>query len=111
MESETFNFREIMESRRNAVADSLCAINATEVKALTDELFPYVDHPWLEKFAEVVSDPASGTFYHAVVDERVHVLYCHGKNIGMWFILGVGKGPLQPEQLEIMRKVVEGDRD
>jgi hypothetical protein len=77
------------------------------LKALTDELFPGADHPWLEKFSEVVSDPASGTIHHAMTDDHIHVLYCHDKNIGMWFIRGSGKGPLQPEQLQIMREIVE----
>ena len=107
MEPEHFNIKEVMESRRHAVEESLNSISVADLKALTDELFPYVDHPWLEKFSEIVSDPASGTFHHAVVDDRVHVLYCRGQNIGLWFIRGFGKGPLQPEHLEIMREIVE----
>jgi len=107
MEIENCNIKEIMECRRHAVEESLNTISAAELKALTDELFPDVTHPWLEKFSEVVSDSASGTFHHAIVDDRVHVLYCHDKNIGMWFIRGIGKGPLQPEQLKIMREIVE----
>lgn len=107
MEHETFDIKEIMESRRHDAEESLRTISVVELKALTDALFPDVTHPWLERFSEVVSDPASGTFYQAIVDERVHVLYCHDKNIGMWFIEGIGKGPLQPAQLEIMRKMVE----
>lgn len=107
MPTEQTNINEMMESRRHAVAESLRPISVAEVAALTEELFPSVDHPWLEKFSEVVNDPASGTFHHAMADDQVHVLYCHDKNIGMWFIRGVGKGPLQPEHLEIMREIVE----
>lgn len=107
MQPENLNIKEIMESRRHAVERSLSTISLAELKALTDELFPYVDHPWLEKFSGVVSDPASGTFHHAMADDRVHVLYCDNKNIGMWFIRGSGKGPLQPEELKIMREIVE----
>ena len=75
MEHEDLNIKEVMESRRHAVEESLKTINLEELKALTDELFPCVDHPWLEKFSEVVSDPASGTFHHAMADDHVHVLY------------------------------------
>ena len=96
-----------MESRRHEAEESLRTISVAELKTLTDALFPDVTHPWLEKFSEVVSDPASGTFLHAIVDECAHVLYCHTKNIGMWFIQDIGKGPLQPDQLEIMREIVE----
>ena len=107
MQNEELNIKEVMESRRHAVEESLHTISVAELKALTDELFPYVDHPWLEKFSEVVNDPASGTFHHAMADDRIHVLYCHDKDIGMWFIRGIGKGPLQPDQLKIMREIVE----
>jgi len=107
MEHEDLNIDEIIESRRKSVEKSLRQISAVELKALTTELFPFSDHPWLEKFLEVVNDPASGTFHHAIVDGRVNVLYCHDKHIGMWFIRGSGKGPLQPEQLEIMQEIVE----
>jgi len=107
MQDEQLNIKEVIESRRHAVEESLHTISAADVKALTDELFPDVNHPWLEKFAEVVSDPASGTFHHAMVDDRVHILYCHDKGIGMWFIRGIGKAPLQPEELKVMRGIVE----
>ena len=105
MEHENLNLKEVMESRHHAVEESLRIISVDELKALTDELFPYADHPWLETFLNVVSDPTSGTFHHAVTDDRldevklpIHILYCHDKEIGMWFIRGSGKGPLQPEE-------------
>ena len=108
MQNEELDIKVAMESQHHAVEESLDAISAAELKALTDELFPYFDHPWLAKFSEVVNDPASGTFHHAVVDDRVHVLYCHAKDIGLWFIRGIGIGPLQSEHLGIMRGIVEG---
>ena len=108
MEQESFNFKEIMETRRHEVSESLRTISVAELKALTDELFPYVDHPWLEKFSSVINDPSSGTIRHAIVDDHVHVLYCHDKDIGMWFIRGSGKGPLEPVHLKIMKEIVEG---
>ena len=107
MEHENLNVKEIMESRRHTIDESLRTISVAELKALTDELFPYTDDPWLEKFSDVINDPASGTIHHAMADHRIHVLYCHDKQIGMWFIQGIGKGPLQPEQLEMMREIVE----
>ena len=108
MEQENFNFDEIRETRHHDVSASLRTISVVELKALTDELFPYVDHPWLEKFSSVINDPSSGIMRHAIVDHHVHVLYCHDKDIGMWFIRGSGMGPLQPEQLEIMKEIVAG---
>lgn len=110
MEQENFNFEEIMETRRHEVSESLRPISAAELKALTDEIFPDVTHPWLEKFSGVINDPSSGTIHHAIVDDRVHILYCHDKDIGMWFIPSVGKGPLEPIHLKLIKEIVEGGR-
>jgi hypothetical protein len=107
MQHNTQTIKELMETRGHAVAQSLRTISASELKALTDKLFPYSDHPWLNMFLDVINDPASGTFHHALTDDRIHVLYCHDRNIGMWFIRGGGKGPLQPDELEILKRIVE----
>src|SRR4029450_7015980 len=85
MEIENLNIEEIMVIRRHAVEESLRTISVAELKALTDELFPDVDHPWLEKFLSVISDPTSGLLHLAITDDRIHILYCHDKEIGMWF--------------------------
>jgi len=107
MQNVELKMKEVLESRRHAVEESLRTISVTELTALTGELFPHIGHPWLGKFLEVVNDPASGTLHHAMTDDHIHVLYCHDKEIGMWFIRGIGKGPLQPEELNIMRQIVE----
>ena len=96
-----------MEGRCRALEESLHTISAAELKGLTDELFPSADHPWFELFMNVIEDPASGTLYHGMADDHVHVLYCPAKEIGMWFIPGSGKGPLQPEHLKFIRAIVE----
>lgn len=98
---------EIMNNRRRAVEESLRPMSAAELNELTNELFPHLGHPWREKFLEVVNDPANGAFYHAMVDDRVHVFYCHDKGIGLWFIQGSGMGMLLPEHLKMMKDIVE----
>jgi hypothetical protein len=65
MERQNCNIKEIMESRRHAVEESLRTISVAELNALADELFPDFDHPFLEKFVGVINDPGSGPFYHA----------------------------------------------
>ena len=45
MEPENLNMKEVMEFRRHAVEESLRIISVDELKAPTDELFPYTDHP------------------------------------------------------------------
>ena len=107
MKHENLNIKEIMEARLHAVDESLHTISAAELQTLADELFPGADHPWLERFHTITGDSASGTFHHAMADDHTHVLYCHDKNVGMWFIRGSGKGLLQMKELKIMKEVVE----
>jgi hypothetical protein len=57
MERQNCNIKEIMESRRHAVDESLHTISVAELNALADELFPDFDHPFLEKFVGVINDP------------------------------------------------------
>lgn len=66
MQAENLNINDLMASRRHAVEETLSTISVEELRALTEDLFPSVDHPWLEKFLEIINDPASGTFYHAL---------------------------------------------
>lgn len=107
MDHKNLDIKEVMKERRHAIEQSLHMVSAAELKKLADDLFPDVTHPWLELFLSVINDPSSGTFYSAA-GEHIEVLYCHDKDIGMWFIPDVGKGPLQPEHLKIMKEIVEG---
>jgi hypothetical protein len=107
MQNEEFNITEVMESRRHALKESLHTVSAVSLKAVIEEIFPYADHPGLETFLNVISDSASGTFYHGMVADRIHTLYAHGKEIGMWVIPGLATGPLQPDQLKIIKEIVE----
>lgn len=111
MQPENLNIQECMESRRLAITDSLRTISVAEVNALTDELFPHANHPWREEFITVINDPTSGTLHHAMADERMHILYCHNKNIGLWFIPTGGMGPLQSSHLGIMKGIIEADHE
>ncbi len=111
MEHENLNIKELMESRRHAIEQSLRTISVAELKSLGNKLFPSTDHPWSETFSNLIDDPHGGTFYHGNTDDHVEVLYCHDKDMGLWFIPGVGKGRLQPEELKIMKEVVEARRN
>jgi hypothetical protein len=107
MPSENLNKDEITEARREAIAASIHPISVEELKALGEGLFPYVDHPWREKFFTFISENAGATFYHATTHDRIHIIYCHAKDTGMWFLPGSGMGPLQPNGLAIIKQVVE----
>jgi len=107
MENENLNIKAIMGSRRHTIERSLRTIGVPELKALTDDLFLYTDDPWFEMFVNTIEDPTNHRFYHAVVDDRIQLLYCRDKEIAMWFIPGIGKGRLDPEQLKIVNEIVD----
>jgi len=106
MEHEKLNIKEATESRRIAVEKSLRMITVPELKALGTILFPSTDNPWSETFSYVIEDPRSGSIYHATTEDHVEVLYCRDRDIGMWYIPGVGKGPLQTDQLRMIKEIV-----
>jgi hypothetical protein len=108
MPSENLQLDEITKERRNSIEDTIDTIGVEELKALGEGLFPYIDHPWREKFFTFITENAGSTFYHGTTHDRIHVIYCHAKDNGMWFLPGSGMGPLQPKSLRILKEIVEG---
>ena len=106
MPSEDLNMDELTEARREAIEDSIHTVDAHELKSLGEGLFPYVDHPWREKFFAFVDANANATFYHATTHDRVHIIYCPVGEKGMWFMPGSGMGPLQPKGLKVLKEIV-----
>ena len=88
MPFETLNMDEITEGRRKAIAETIRTISVEELKTLGERLFPYVDHPWREKFFAFISENSGATFHHAITHDRVQIIYCHAKDNGMWFLPG-----------------------
>ena len=108
MKPENLNMEEITEARRKAIAASIRPIDLAELKALGERLFPFVDHPWREKFFGFITENAGATFHHATTDDGVQIVYCSAKEKGIWFKPGVGNGPMQPKGLAILKQIVEG---
>ena len=108
MPFDTINMEEITEGRRKAIAGSIRTIGVEELKALGEKLFPHMDHPWREKFFAFITENSGATFHHATTHDRVQIVYCHAKDKGMWFMPGIGMGPMQPKGLGILKQIVEG---
>jgi hypothetical protein len=104
------NMDELTGARRKAVAETIKTISVEELKGLGEGLFPYIDHPWRDRFFSFINENAGATFYYAVTDDRVHFIYCHDKDRGMWFMPGSGMGPMQATGLKIFKEIVEGGR-
>jgi hypothetical protein len=99
---------EITEARRKAIVEAIHPISVEELKALGEQLFPFLDHPWRAKFFDFIRENAGATFHHATTNDRFHVIYCHAQDKGLWFLPGSGMGPIQPKGLKVLKQVVEG---
>ena len=108
MQSEMINMDEITEARRQAIAKSIRTIDAEELKALGEQLFPTVENPWRELFFGFIAENAGNSFYHAATHDGIQVIYCPAKDKGMWFKPGIGMGPLQAKGRGILKQIVEG---
>ena len=108
MTPENLNMEEITEARRKAIAGSIRTISMEELKTLGDRLFPFVDHPWREKYFTFLTENTGATFHHATTHDQVQIIYCRAKERGLWFQPGTGMGPMQAKGLAILKKLVEG---
>jgi hypothetical protein len=108
MERENLDMNSITEERRKAIAKSITTISAEKMKAIGEEIFPYYDDPWREKFFDFIKENAGATFHHATTTEGIQILYCRDKNKGIWFMPRTGMGPMQPKGLGILKEIVEG---
>jgi len=108
MSFDTVSLEEINEGRHKAIAASIRTISLEELKALGERLFPFVDHPWRDKFFGFLTENAGATFHHASAQDGVQFIYCPAKDKGMWFKPGVGMGPMQPKGRGILKQIVEG---
>ncbi|HEY3899679.1 MAG TPA: hypothetical protein VGM54_13750 [Chthoniobacter sp.] len=105
--SENLDINSITEGRRKAVDKTIRLISVEEIKLLVDEIFPYPDDPYRERFLEFLGANAGGTFYHATTNDPVHILYCSTKDKGIWFLSGSGVGVLQQRGLDLLKGIVK----
>ena len=96
----------ITSARRKAVAKSIRTIDVAELKGLGEQLFDSPDHPWREKFFELIGN-AGATFYHAGAGDGVIFLYDAADNVGLWCLPGSGMGPLSATGREIMKEATK----
>ena len=108
MTPENLNMEEITEARRKAVAASIRTLSIEELKALGEQLFPFVSDPWREKYFAFLDENRGATFHHATTHDDIQIIYCPAKDKGIWFKPGVGNGPMQPKGRAILKQIVEG---
>ena len=108
MKFEKFDLESLDKDRLKAAAESIRTIGVEELKALGEELFPWADDPYRERFFQFIAENPGATIHHAVTSDGVNVLYCREKDKGMWFVPKTGMGPLQERGRKIMKAMIRG---
>ncbi len=103
MPSDPFDIQNLDEARSKSIAETIQPISVDELKAIGEQLFPYLDHPWRQQFFQFVSENANCVFHHATTQDGIEIFYCKDQNKGMWFIPGSGMGPLQEKGLQALQ--------
>ena len=85
MPFDTVNMEEITKARRKAIAESIRTISVEELKALGEQLFPFVSDPWRDKYFAFLKENPGATFHHATAHDGVQIIYCNTENKGIWF--------------------------
>lgn len=100
------NFEETLAARRESVAKTLRPIDVSAVAAMGEDLFPFPDDPWREKFFAFVAENPNATLHHAQLPEEGEILYSHTHGRGIWFIPGKAMGIIQPKGLAVLAEIV-----
>ena len=99
----------ITDARRKAVAKSIRTIDAAELNKLGEQIFDSPDHPWREKFFQLIENPGA-MFHHADAGENVIFLYDSAGDKGLWYLPGSGTGPLSATGCKIMKEAIKQGR-
>src|SRR5258707_9028375 len=96
----------INEARRKAVSKSIRTISVEELKKLGDQIFDSADHPWREKFFQLIAENPGAAFYHADASESVIFLYNLDQDKGLWRLPNSGMEPLSVQRRQIMKEAI-----
>jgi hypothetical protein len=106
MPFEDMDMERVTLVRRKAIEKSIRTITLGELKELGDELFPFIDHPWRQKYFDFLVENAGATYHYAVTSDHIHIIYCEERERGMWFVPGHGMGVMQAKSLAILKEIV-----
>jgi len=96
------------EERRKHILESLRSISIDELRKLAKEhQEEFVDDPWRDEFLRLMVERPHASFYHAVPQEDIEVLYCRDEDFGLWVLPGSGMGPLDDQGKRYMKEAIE----
>ena len=97
----------VWEERRKKMRESVRSISIDELKKLAkthEEEF--VDDPWRDKMLRLMEERPQASFYHAVPEENIVVVYCRDEDFGLWILPGSGMGPLDETGKRHIREAI-----
>ena len=100
----------VWEERRKKMRESVRSISIDELKKLAkthEEEF--VDDPWRDKMLRLMEERPQASFYHAVPEENIVVVYCRDEDFGLWILPDSGMGPLDETGKRHMREAITLD--
>ena len=100
----------INEVRRQALAETIQPATLEELRAMGEQMFPYLDHPWRQLYFQFLEQNPDSRYFKASTDDGFGVLYCQEHNRGIWFIPGAGVGILQETGLKILSEITKKAR-
>jgi hypothetical protein len=93
--------------RRQVIRETIRPATLEEVRDLGERCFPSKNDPWFDRYIEFLEHHQNAHFYRAEMpDDRV-IAYCRDTEQGVWFLAGIGIGIIQPDNLKILREIVD----
>jgi hypothetical protein len=100
------DMKTLNEERRKALQETLQSMTVAELREIVKDLSDFEGDPWQENFVRVIETHPQESFYRAVTQEGVIILYCPGENTGVWFLPGSGMGQLPEEAKRHMKEAI-----
>ena len=98
---------ELLEERRKAIQKSVRPIGLDELNKIAREHDDeFVNNPTRDELQRLVAENPHGSFFHAVPQPDVQILYCRDADFGIWVIPGSGIGPLDQTGKHIMQEAI-----
>src|SRR5260370_22521445 len=99
-----FDIDSINEERRKAVAKSIRTISTEEFKKLGEEIFDSPDHPWREKFFQLIAQKPAAPVFQAHAGEGGIFFYDPDQENRLWGLPKSGRGPLSVKGRQIIEE-------
>jgi len=98
---------ELLEERRKAIQKSIRPIGVDELTKIAREHDDeFVENPARGELQRLVAENPHGSFFHAVAQPDVEILYCRDTDFGIWVVPGRGIGPLDQTGKNAMKEAI-----